>query len=161
MCYFQLLYLMPNIFYKSVLVEEQVSLEVYFEAEKSFPCFWTLMKLKTQRKYVISWILRMNFGWFFLNIFRWTDKDDITIQFFASLLYKTKRFYVALGLFCNRSQMTSKCGQCISDTLRCTLCVTFFVLNPLTPKFSLVILVTVCHTVFVMLVWRIWYWINL
>ena len=38
-CYFQLLYLMPNIFYKSVLVEEQVSLEVYFEAEKSFPCF--------------------------------------------------------------------------------------------------------------------------
>ena len=34
-------------------------------------------------------------------------------------------------------------------------------LNPLTPKISLVILVTVCHTVLVMLVWRIWYWINL
>ena len=34
-------------------------------------------------------------------------------------------------------------------------------LNPLTPKISLVILLTVCYTVLVMLVWRIWYWINL
>ena len=34
-------------------------------------------------------------------------------------------------------------------------------LNPLTPKISLVILLTVCHTILVMLVWRIWYWINL
>ena len=33
--------------------------------------------------------------------------------------------------------------------------------NPLTPKISFVILVTVCHTVLVVLVWRIWYWINL
>ena len=28
-------------------------------------------------------------------------------------------------------------------------------INPLTPKISLVILLTVCHTVLVMLVWRI------
>ena len=34
------------------------------------------------------------------------------------------------------------------------------VFNPLTPKISLAILLTVCHTVLVMLVWRIWYWIN-
>ena len=34
-------------------------------------------------------------------------------------------------------------------------------INPLTPKISLVILLTVCHTVLVMLVWRIWDWINL
>ena len=34
-------------------------------------------------------------------------------------------------------------------------------LHPLTPKISLVILLTVCHTVLIMLVWRIWYWINL
>ena len=33
-------------------------------------------------------------------------------------------------------------------------------INPLTPKISLVILLTVCHTVLVMLVLRIWYWIN-
>ena len=33
-------------------------------------------------------------------------------------------------------------------------------LNPLTPKISLVILLTVFHIVLVMLVWRIWYWIN-
>ena len=36
-----------------------------------------------------------------------------------------------------------------------------FPVNPLTPKISLVILFTVCHTVLVILVWRIWYWINL
>ena len=34
-------------------------------------------------------------------------------------------------------------------------------LNPLTPKISLVILLTVYHTVLVMLVWRIWYRISL
>ena len=33
--------------------------------------------------------------------------------------------------------------------------------NPLTPKISSVILLTVCHSVLVRLVWRIWYWINL
>ena len=32
--------------------------------------------------------------------------------------------------------------------------------NHLTPKISLVILLTVCSIVLVMLVWRIWYWIN-
>ena len=34
-------------------------------------------------------------------------------------------------------------------------------INPLTPKISLVILLTVCRTTLVMLIWRIWYWINL
>ena len=33
-------------------------------------------------------------------------------------------------------------------------------INTVTPKISLVILLTVCYTVLVMLVWRIWYWIN-
>ena len=32
-------------------------------------------------------------------------------------------------------------------------------LNLLVPKISLVILLTVCHTIFMMLVLRIWYWI--
>ena len=31
--------------------------------------------------------------------------------FFNSLLYKTNRFQVAMRLFSNRSQMTSKCGK--------------------------------------------------
>ena len=30
---------------------------------------------------------------------------------FDSLLYKTNRFHVAVRLFSNRSQMTSKCGK--------------------------------------------------
>ena len=34
-------------------------------------------------------------------------------------------------------------------------------LTLLIPKISLVILFTVSHTVLVILVWRIWYWINL
>ena len=34
-------------------------------------------------------------------------------------------------------------------------------INPLTPKISLVILLSVYHTVLVMLVWRIWDCINL
>ena len=33
-------------------------------------------------------------------------------------------------------------------------------INPLTPKISWVILLTVCNIVLLMLVWRIWYWIN-
>ena len=33
--------------------------------------------------------------------------------------------------------------------------------NPLTPKIALAILLSVCHAVLVMLVWRIWYWIIL
>ena len=36
-----------------------------------------------------------------------------------------------------------------------------FLIIPLTPKISLVILLNIYHIVFVMLVWRIWYWINL
>ena len=34
-------------------------------------------------------------------------------------------------------------------------------IHPLIPKITLVILLTVCHTVLVMLVGRIWYWMNL
>ena len=33
-------------------------------------------------------------------------------------------------------------------------------LNPFTPKISLVILITVCFTILMMSVWRIWCWIN-
>ena len=38
--------------------------------------------------------------------------DNVIIKtFFNSLLYKTNRFQVAVRLFSNRSQMTSKCGK--------------------------------------------------
>ena len=42
----------------------------------------------------------------------------------ALLLYKTNRFHVAVRLFSNRSQMTSKCGKNISDTLGYASCAT-------------------------------------
>ena len=48
--------------------------------------------------------------------------------FFNSLLYKTNRFQVAVRLFSNRSQRTSKCGKNISDTLGCASCATFLFL---------------------------------
>ena len=44
------------------------------------------------------------------------------------LLYKTNRFHVAVRLFSNRSQRTSKCGKNISDTLGCASCATFLFL---------------------------------
>ena len=43
-----------------------------------------------------------------------------------SLLYKTNRFHVAVRLFSNRSQKTSKCGKNISDTLGYRLVCHFF-----------------------------------
>ena len=55
--------------------------------------------------------------------------DDIIIKtFFNSLLYKTNRFQVAMRLFSNRSQRTSKCDKNISDALGCALCATFLFL---------------------------------
>ena len=48
--------------------------------------------------------------------------------YFNSLWYKTNRFQVAVRLFSNRSQRTSKCGKSISDTLGCASCVTFLFL---------------------------------
>ena len=45
---------------------------------------------------------------------------------FASLLYKTNRFHVAVRLFSDRSQKTPKCDKNISDTLGCASCATFY-----------------------------------
>ena len=44
------------------------------------------------------------------------------------LLYKRNRFHVAVRLFSNRSQRTSKCGKNISETLGCASCATFLFL---------------------------------
>ena len=48
---------------------------------------------------------------------------------FVSLLYKTNRFHVAVRLFSNRSQKTSKCCKNISDTLGYRLLCTFLFLS--------------------------------
>ena len=61
--------------------------------------------------------------------------DDIIIKtFFNSLLYETNRFQVAMHLFSNRSQRTSKCGMNISDIIRCALFATFLFL----PHFDII-----------------------
>ena len=48
--------------------------------------------------------------------------------------YKTNRFQVAVRLFSNKSQMTSKCGKNISDTLGFASCATFLFL----PNFEVI-----------------------
>ena len=53
---------------------------------------------------------------------------QISREYFNSLLYKTNRFQVAVCLFSNRSQMTSKGGKNISATLGCASCATFLFL---------------------------------
>ena len=45
---------------------------------------------------------------------------------FASLLYKTNKLHIAVRLFSNRSQWTSKCAKNISDTLSWASCATSF-----------------------------------
>ena len=77
---------------------------------------------------------------FFINIrsrqcyFRVCQSGEIWNKraFFPCILiflsYKTNRFHVAVRLFSNRSQRTSKCGKNISDTLGCASCATFLFL---------------------------------
>ena len=65
--------------------------------------------------------------------------DDVLIKtffpsIFNSLLHKTNRFQVAVHLFSNRSQRTSKRGKNICDTLSCALCATFLFL----PHFDII-----------------------
>ena len=68
--------------------------------------------------------------------------------FFNSLLFKTNRFQVAVRLFSNRSQSTSKCGKNISDTLSCTSCATFLFLSHDGKKFiNRVTFVRICSLV--------------
>ena len=55
--------------------------------------------------------------------------DDVIIEtFLNSLLFKTNSFQVAMHLFSNTSQRTSKCGKNISDTLGWASCATFLFL---------------------------------
>ena len=53
-----------------------------------------------------------------------TRQVCVSVYFLFWSLYKTNRFHVAVGLFSNRSQRTSKFGKNISDTLACGSCAT-------------------------------------
>ena len=57
-----------------------------------------------------------------------TSSLKLFTVYFNSLLYKINRLQVAVRLFSNRSQRTSKCVKNISDTLGCTVCATFLFL---------------------------------
>ena len=60
----------------------------------------------------------------------YTHPDDHTIRTaIYTIIYLTNRFHVAVCLFSNRSQKTSKCGKNISDTLDYRLMCHFFVLT--------------------------------
>ena len=66
--------------------------------------------------YIICRILRAFLLVLSYNLLEGRRIDDVIIGNFLSLLYKTNRFHVAVRLFSNRSQKTSKCGENISDT---------------------------------------------
>ena len=53
----------------------------------------------------------------------------------------------SIGHFCTFSLTNAGCSN-------------INLINPFTPKISLVILLTICHTILIVLVRRIWYWIN-
>ena len=75
----------------------------------------------------------MHAFWLVLTYNLLEDKriDDVIIKtFYNSLLYKTNRLQVAVLLFINRSERTSKCGKNISDTLGCAPYATFLFLPP-------------------------------
>ena len=79
--------------------------------------------------YIISSV--MHAFWLILTYDLLEDRriDDVIIKtFLNSLLYKTNRFQVAVCLFSNRLQRTSKCGKNISDTLSWASCATFLFL---------------------------------
>ena len=78
-------------------------------------------------------------------------------------------FWIPPNILCQRNNITKSVFFAVlhhrkglnyflmSQYVFCTV----LTLNPFTPKITLAILFTVYHTVLVMLVWRIWYWINL
>jgi len=66
---------------------------------------------------------------------RWID-DIINTVYFVSLLYGTYSFHVAVRLFSNWSEKTSKCGKNISDTIcYCLVCHRFLFSQILTSSF--------------------------
>ena len=80
----------------------------------------------TKSFYIISLVLHA--FWLVLTYDLLENKriDDVIIKTcFNSLLYKKNRFQVAVSLFSNKSQRTSKCDQNISDTLSCASCASF------------------------------------
>ena len=64
-----------------------------------------------------------------------TRQVSVLVSFLCWSLYKTNRFHVAVGLFSNISQKTSKCGKNISDTRVCSSCATSLFL----PHFDIIL----------------------
>ena len=82
----------------------------------------------------------------------------VSVSFLFWSLYKTNRFHVAVGLFSDRSQRTSKCGKNNSDTLACGSCATSLLLrhfdvicdlllNRRTATWNLFVKYQMCHVV--------------
>ena len=83
--------------------------QYYFSQRMCEQYLWQL--LRKISLHIIS--LVMHALWLVLTYDLLEDRriDDVIKTFFNSLLYKTNRFQVAVLLFSNRSQMTSKCGK--------------------------------------------------
>ena len=75
--------------------------------------------------------MTLNYQSIAMDPFKWSFFEFLSLYsnpFLSSVFYLTNRFYVAVHLFSNRSQMTSKCGknkkvaheaivECVTDVL--------------------------------------------
>ena len=85
----------------------------------------------------------------------WTPKDRIFVRVTPDILEMEATAQVLdaflLKPFPSKKKHYHICETCFTS-IPC--------IDPFTPKISLVILLTVCHTILMMSVLRIWYWIN-
>ena len=93
------------------------------------PCFWGRARAcfpnsDWKLSLYMAKITPKYHNWAHLIMIRYKEKSP-TWSWFSS--YKTNRFQVAVRLFSNRSQKTSKCCKNISDTLGYRLVCHFFV----------------------------------
>ena len=93
--------------------------------------------------------------WTLKEIMDYSNSYNTTLVAYCTVINQYIQYQNEIFKHLKVIYMLQALDLCHQDKLLLTL------INPVTPKISFVILLTVCHTVLVMLVWRIWYWINL
>ena len=134
------------------------------------PPFWThrinykrfLMDrcyLKKKEWSKIQQKLEINLGVFFLFKQFWKDCS-------SSFVHHSEPFHLFnfipfdLKLYSTIFSDQSRSFFCSNSSGKIVVALLFIILNPFTPKISLVIILSVFYTILMMLAWRIWYWIN-
>ena len=93
--------------------------------------------------------------WTLKEIMDYSNSYNTTLVAYCTVINQYIQYQNEIFKHLKVIYMLQALDLCHQDKLLLTL------INPVTPKISFVILLTVCHTFHVMLVWRIWYCINL